>query len=50
MTEMLRRGVSPIQLSLIAGASQDVIGQHYAHLTEEDAFQSVNRALSDASK
>ena len=30
MTEMLRRGVNPIQLSVIAGASQDVIAQHYA--------------------
>jgi integrase/recombinase XerD len=46
MTEMLRRGMNPIQLSVIAGASQGVIAQHYAHLNEEDAFLAMTKALS----
>jgi len=46
MTEMLRRGVNPIQLSVIAGASQQVIAEHYEHLTEDDAYESMIRALS----
>ncbi len=33
MTEMLRHGMSPIQLSIIAGASVQVISEHYTHLT-----------------
>lgn len=46
MTEMLRRGMNPIQLSVIAGASQDVIAEHYEHLTEVDAYSAMMRALS----
>lgn len=46
MTEMLRRRMNPIQLAVVAGASQDVIATHYEHLTEQDAYQSVMRALS----
>jgi site-specific recombinase XerD len=46
MTEMLRNGMNPIQLSLIAGASPDVIAQHYTHLTKEDAYDAVIRVLA----
>jgi integrase/recombinase XerD len=46
MTEMLRCGMNPIQLSFIAGASPDVIAQHYAHLTKDDAYEAMLRALS----
>jgi integrase len=46
MTEMLRRGMNPIQLSVIAGASQQVIAEHYEHLTEEDAHDAMLAALS----
>ena len=46
MTEMLRHGMSPIQLSLIAGASVQVISQHYTHLTNDDAYDSMMRVLS----
>jgi site-specific recombinase XerD len=45
MTEMLRNGMNPIQLSFIAGASPDVIAQHYAHLTKDDAYEAMLRAL-----
>ncbi len=44
MTEMLRRGMSPIQLSFIAGASQEVIAQHYAHLNLDDANDAILKA------
>ncbi|MGO9583573.1 MAG: tyrosine-type recombinase/integrase [Acidimicrobiales bacterium] len=47
MTEMLRAGMSPIQLSLIAGASVQVIFQHYTHLTKDDAYAAMLRALTD---
>lgn len=46
MTEMLRNGMNPLQLSIIAGASQEVIAQHYTHLTKEDAYDAMIRALS----
>lgn len=46
MTEMLRCGMNPIQLSFIAGASPDVIAQHYAHLTKDDAYEAMLRALA----
>lgn len=46
MTEMLRRGMSPIQLSLVAGSSVQVISDHYTHLTKDDAYESMVRALS----
>ena len=46
MTEMLRCGVNPIQLSFIAGASPEVIATCYAHLTREDAYDAMIRALS----
>jgi integrase len=45
MTEMLRRGMNPIQLSVIAGASQQVIAEHYEHLTEEDAYDAMITAF-----
>lgn len=46
MTEMVRQGMSPIQLSIIAGASLPVIMDHYTHLTKHDAYDSMMRALS----
>lgn len=46
MTEMLRQGMSPIQLSLVAGSSVQVISDHYTHLTKGDAYESMIRALS----
>jgi integrase len=45
MTEMLRSGMSPIQLSMIAGASVQVISEHYAHLTKDDAYEAMMRVL-----
>lgn len=50
MTEMLRRGMNPIQLSVIAGASEKVIANHYEHLTEDDAFEAMMRALTSADR
>jgi integrase/recombinase XerD len=46
MTEMLRRGMNPIQLSVIAGASQPVIAQYYEHLNQDDAYDAMLRAWS----
>jgi integrase/recombinase XerD len=46
MTEMIRCDMNLVQLSFIAGASPDVIAQHYAHLTRDDAYESMIRALS----
>jgi integrase/recombinase XerD len=46
MTEMLRAGMSPIQLSLIAGASVPVIATHYTHLTKSDAYEAMIRVLA----
>lgn len=43
---MLRRGMNPIQLSLIAGASQEVIAQHYQHLDDTDAYDAMIRAIT----
>jgi integrase/recombinase XerD len=45
MTEMLRSGMNPIQLSMIAGASPEVIGAHYAHLNKDDAYDAMIHAL-----
>lgn len=45
MTEMVRQGVNPLQLSVIAGASLPVIMEHYTHLTRNDAYDSMMRAL-----
>jgi len=45
MTEMLRRGMNPIQLSVIAGACQEVIAEHYQHLTQDDAYEAMIAAL-----
>jgi len=45
MTEMLRSGMNPIQLSVIAGASPEVIGSCYEHLSEDDAQEALVRAL-----
>ncbi len=46
MTEMLRQGMNPLQLSLIAGTSVPVIMDHYTHLTREDAYTSMINALN----
>jgi len=46
MTEMLRGGMSPIQLSIIAGASIQVITEHYTHLTKDDAYEAMIRVLT----
>jgi integrase/recombinase XerD len=46
MTEMLRCGMNPIQLTMIAGASTEVIAQHYAHLTKDDAYDAMIRVLT----
>lgn len=45
MTEMLRNGMSPIQLSIIAGASIPVIMEHYTHLNKDDAYDAMIRVL-----
>lgn len=47
MTEMLRNGMNPIQLSIIAGASQEVIAAHYTHLNKDDAYDAMIRALTN---
>jgi integrase/recombinase XerD len=46
MTEMLRQGMNPVQLSIIAGASLQVIQQHYTHLTKDDAYDAMMRILA----
>jgi integrase len=46
ITEMLRRGMNPVQLSFIAGCSIDVIMAHYVFLTKDDAYEAMLRALS----
>ncbi len=46
MTEMLRRGMNPVQLSIIAGASPEVIASCYTHLTRDDAYEAMMRALA----
>jgi integrase/recombinase XerD len=45
MTEMLRHGMSPIQLSIIGGASMQVIAEHYTHLSKDDAYDAMLRVL-----
>jgi site-specific recombinase XerD len=45
MTEMLRNGINPIQLSVIAGASLPVIMEHYTHLTKDDAYDAMLRVI-----
>jgi hypothetical protein len=46
MTEMLRQGMNLVQLSFIAGASIEVIANCYAHLTKDDAYDAMIKALS----
>lgn len=46
MTEMLRQGMNPAQLSVIAGASSRVIQDCYEHLTQDDAYESMIKALA----
>ncbi len=46
MTEMLLPGMNPLQLSRIAGASIQVIKQHYEHLTDDDAYEALLKALA----
>jgi integrase/recombinase XerD len=48
MTEMLRSGMNPIQLSLIAGASPDVIARCYTHLTKDDAYEAMARVFAQS--
>jgi uncharacterized protein (DUF433 family) len=43
---MLRSGMSPIQLSVVAGASPKVIARCYTHLTKEDAYNAMAKAYS----
>ena len=50
MTEMLRRGMNPIQLSIIAGASPEVIANHYTHLNKDDAYDAMIRALTNGKR
>jgi integrase len=50
MTEMLRRSMNPIQLSIIAGASLEVINGHYTHLNKSDAYDAMMKALSAPAK
>ena len=45
ITEMLRRGMNPVQLAAIAGASEKVIADHYAHLSQDDAYDAMAKAL-----
>jgi integrase/recombinase XerD len=45
MTEMVRTGMHPFQLSAIAGASPPVIAQYYTHLTKADAYDAMLRSL-----
>jgi len=42
---MLRQGMDPIQLSIIAGASLKVIMDHYEHLNQDDAYSAMTKAL-----
>lgn len=46
ITEMLRRGMNPVQLSVIAGTSLQVIMEHYQHLSKEDAYDAMLRTLA----
>jgi len=46
MTEMLRGGMNPIQLSVIAGASPDVIAACYTHLNKDDSYDAMVRVLT----
>jgi integrase len=48
ITEMLRKGMNPIQLAAIAGCSEKVIAEHYAHLSHDDAYDAMARALTGA--
>ena len=50
MTEMVRCGMHPMQLTLIAGASVEVIMDCYTHLTKADAYDSMMRALASPSR
>jgi integrase/recombinase XerD len=46
ITEMLRQGMEPIHLSIIAGCSLKVIQDHYEHLNQDDAYESMLKALT----
>jgi hypothetical protein len=46
MTEMVCSGVQPIELSLITGASPEVITECYTRLTQDGAYQAMMRALA----
>jgi site-specific recombinase XerD len=46
MTEMVRQGMNPFQLSIIVGTSLPVIMGHYTHLTKDDAYNAMLKALS----
>jgi len=38
--------MNPIQLSIIAGTSIQVISDHYTHLNKDDAYDSMIRVLT----
>jgi uncharacterized protein (DUF433 family) len=38
--------MNPIQLSIIDGASPEVIAAHYTHLNKDDAYDAMIRALT----
>jgi hypothetical protein len=47
---MLRSGMNPIQLSIIAGASPEVVAGSYEHLTEDDAQEAMMKALTASNR
>jgi integrase len=49
MTEMVRTGMHPFQLSVIAGASPPVIAKYYTHLAKADAYDAMARSLGAGS-
>jgi integrase len=50
MTEMLRYGMNPIQLSFIAGVSPEMIAACYAHLSKDDAYDAMICVLTSRSR
>lgn len=45
-----RSGKNPVQLSVIGGASLEVIAHCYAYLTKEDAYDAMTRVLIHESR
>jgi hypothetical protein len=46
ITEILRQGMPPLQLSLVAGCALQVVQDHYEHLNQDDAYESMIKALT----